>query len=224
MHRAALFSVLCALALPLRAAPPPAIETIDLRFLSSKVHLLAAGPADGFPVVLLHGGRYSSETWRTTDTLVALAEAGYRALALDLPGFGATETSKLGESTFLASLLPLLVGEPAVIVAPSFGGTYAFPLVAARPSMVAGLVAIAPAGFADQKEKLKGSTVPVLFLWGAEDEQITPREGKKMVEVLGDARLVVLEGARHACYLDRPAEFHRELLRFVAEVAQRARP
>lgn len=206
------------------ACAEPEIEAVDLRLMGSKIHLLAAGPASGFPVILLHGMRYSAETWRTSGTLAALANAGYRVQAIDLPGFGASEPSKLSAETFLTSLLPLIVGEPAVIVAPSMSGTYAFPLVAARRSLVAGLVGVAPAGFDAQKEKLAGSPVPALFLWGENDEVVRPREGQKMIAAFAAARLVVIAGAGHACYLDRPAEFHRELLSFVAEVARTARP
>src|SRR5262245_41770914 len=45
-----------------------------------------AGPADGQSVVFVHGTGAWSETWR--ETLTALAGAGYRAIAIDLPPFG----------------------------------------------------------------------------------------------------------------------------------------
>ena len=45
-----------------------------------------AGPADGPVVVLVNGTAAWSELWRPT--LVALADAGYRAIAVDLPPFG----------------------------------------------------------------------------------------------------------------------------------------
>jgi pimeloyl-ACP methyl ester carboxylesterase len=49
---------------------------------------------DGRPIVLLHGFADSADTWRSV--LDRLARAGRRALAIDLPGFGAAEPLAAG--------------------------------------------------------------------------------------------------------------------------------
>lgn len=58
------------------------IEGMDL-------HSLEAGPREGRPVLLLHGWPTHSRLWR--GCLEPLAAAGRRAIALDLPGFGASD-------------------------------------------------------------------------------------------------------------------------------------
>jgi abhydrolase domain-containing protein 14 len=38
-----------------------------------------------------------------------------------------------------------------------------------------------------------------------------------------DSRLLILPGARHPCYLDRPEEFHTALIDFLRSVAAKAK-
>jgi haloalkane dehalogenase len=54
-----------------------------------RIAWVEAGPADGPPVVLFHGEPTWSFLWRKV--IPPLAEAGYRCLAADLPGFGRSD-------------------------------------------------------------------------------------------------------------------------------------
>jgi len=54
----------------------------------SRLALLSSGPADGEPIILLHGIPTGSELWR--EVMLKLAEEGYRCYAPDLPGYGRT--------------------------------------------------------------------------------------------------------------------------------------
>lgn len=73
-----------------------------------------SGQAARFSVLLLHGIRFSSETWQNLGTLHRLAEAGYRAVAIDLPGLGRSKEATpapIGElvpSSFLAAVVDAL--------------------------------------------------------------------------------------------------------------------
>jgi hypothetical protein len=51
-----------------------------------KMYVQEAGPSKGMPIVLLHGTGAWSEIWR--ETMTALAHAGFRAIAIDVPPFG----------------------------------------------------------------------------------------------------------------------------------------
>jgi pimeloyl-ACP methyl ester carboxylesterase len=100
--------------------------------------LFAEAYGDGSPRVLaLHGwGR------RGNDFAASLAE--FDALAIDLPGFGATPAPSevLGAEGYAALVAPVLdtFESPPVVIGHSFGGRIAVCLAAAHPDRVASLV------------------------------------------------------------------------------------
>ena len=80
-------------------------EQIDLPG-GAQLSLLEAGPADGQPLVLLHGIPTSAELWR--GIMPKLAAEGFRCLAPNLPGYGMTRLSPDGDySIFGAACLSI---------------------------------------------------------------------------------------------------------------------
>lgn len=62
---------------------------VSVAMCSQPLFYRQALPPTGEPklcVLLLHGIRFSSHNWLTVGSLNTLAAAGYRALAIDLPG------------------------------------------------------------------------------------------------------------------------------------------
>ena len=104
----------------------------------------------------LFGERYGSATpsvlalhgWRRDHTdfdQVLRAAPGLGALAVDLPGFGATPApdEAWGSSRYAEALVPLVSEEmtpPVLVLGHSFGGRVAVELAAARPDLVSALV------------------------------------------------------------------------------------
>jgi pimeloyl-ACP methyl ester carboxylesterase len=88
-------------------------------------------------VLALHGWRRDH---RDFDTVLA----GLDAVAVDLPGFGATPPpdEPWGAAEYAAAVDPVLdeMGQPAVILGHSFGGRVAVHLAAGRPDAVAAVV------------------------------------------------------------------------------------
>ena len=116
------------------------------------LRVVEAGPADGKPVLLLHGWAVSAYLWR--HNLGALAAAGYRVYAPDLPGHGLSDapTTK-GDYTLdkfagrIEQLLDALGVGRVPILAQSLGGRVAAELGARGRATK--LVLFGPVGFGE---------------------------------------------------------------------------
>lgn len=107
----------------------------------------------GPTLILLHGLTDCADFW--LPTLHRLADAGRRAVAVDLPGFA--EAARLAPGPvlpqldhFVQALLADTVertGQPAIIVGHSLSGCLAIRLAEHNPDGLAGVVAAPPVGF-----------------------------------------------------------------------------
>ena len=147
---------------PARLAPadwfPAGREDITVRRVAFAdglaVRVLESGPRDGPPAVLLHGWAVTAYLWR--HNIAALATAGHRVLAVDLPGHGLSDApSEKGSYTLdrmttrVGLLFDALEIAWADIAAQSMGGRIAFELARRSPERVRRLALFGAVGFGD---------------------------------------------------------------------------
>lgn len=101
-------------------------------------------------MLLLHGKSFSSKTWLDLKTVSLFTAAGYRTIAIDLPGFGNSEnpTPSIAneKSEFLLLLITKLNISKPVIVSPSYSGFYTLPMLVTRWESFTGFIPVAPVG------------------------------------------------------------------------------
>jgi abhydrolase domain-containing protein 14 len=182
-----------------------------------EINALKAGSAKGHDILLLHGMSFQAKTWQDLGTLDALGDAGYDVTAADMPGFGLTKRCGIGPDEVLVKIMEAEGLKKPVLVGPSMGGRISLNFALDHPDMVGGLVLIGCVSVEENRGRLKTIAVPTFIVWGSKDH-IAPLSNAELLhkEIKG-SKLLVIEDARHPAYLDNPALWHQELLRFLKE-------
>ncbi len=113
------------------------------------VNVCEFGPVDGPAIVWVHGLSGCWQNW--LENLPPLADAGYRCVALDLPGFGVSpmpreEITISGYGAIVDELMDVLGIRAACLVGNSMGGFVAAEVAIRFPARAERLVLISAAG------------------------------------------------------------------------------
>ncbi|MBT0160029.1 alpha/beta hydrolase [Candidatus Bathyarchaeota archaeon A05DMB-2] len=179
-------------------------------------------PAEGVPVVFLHGFSYTSDVWQRIGITELLTLKEVPFLALDMP-YGLksecrpkTHDTDTNVNVAHEAILSVFGSTVPVLVGASVGGHVALSSAARFP--VKGLFLVAPGRAID--ESLRRSygefRFPVRIIWGSRDNIISGEEMRTLAGLLPYAKLVVYEGAGHSAYLAQPDRFKRDLLELYA--------
>ena len=192
----------------------PKINSQSILIRGTRIHYLEAGQAGDRSILFLHGASFSCQTWKQIGTLRLFAGQGYRAVAVDLPGYGNSENFSGSPQEFMLELLDLLNLSHPILVSPSMSGNYSLPLVVERAELLRGFVPVAPVGIPRYREQLKAIELPILAIWGSNDRIVPPEQADLLLQLMPNAQKVILENAGHACYMRETELFHRYLLEF----------
>jgi pimeloyl-ACP methyl ester carboxylesterase len=118
-----------------------------------RVRVVEAGAANA-PVILMIPG-WACSAWVFHDTILPLADAGYRAVAVDLKGHGlsdkpldAAHYTTAAMRDHVIEIMDALTPEPVRLIGHSMGGAIAADVAATVPHRVAAVAFVAPVGFA----------------------------------------------------------------------------
>jgi len=158
----------------------------------ARFHLVEAG--SGPAVLMLHGFPTFWWTWR--EQVTALAAAGYRAIAMDLRGYGGSDHTPHGYDPFtlcqdIASVIECLGERQAVIMGHGWGGLLAWSMPVLQPQVTRAVIGVsAPHPRTFRSAALKGRQLTRLaYVIGLQfpfipERLLTRRDGERVGDLL----------------------------------------
>jgi pimeloyl-ACP methyl ester carboxylesterase len=182
------------------------------------LHVLEAGGRGKKDIILLHGMKFKAATWHELGTLEKLSAAGYHTLALDMPGFGGSAACEKSQDSVLSEFIIQGELDRPILIGPSMGGRIALEFALNHPDIPGGLVLVGAVGVEENTDRLSQLDLPVLLIWGGED-QISPLANSViLLEKIQGAKRIIIEGASHPCYLEQSDTWHTAVLEFIASL------
>ena len=168
----------------------------DVTTADFTIHYNEAGPADGKPVFLIHGGGPGATGWSNYNPNIgALADAGLRVFAIDLPGWGGS--SEVDFLTYepldaLEQFMDAVGLEKAAFVGNSMGGHTSIRMSIERPHRVTHLITMgAPLQLKPFLFAAAGPSEGIKIMYQGYTDY-TPEAMKRLVEIM------VFDGPRFA--------------------------
>ncbi len=186
-----------------------------------RLHYQEAGDEDAPPIILIHGFISSNLIW--SHILLPLANAGFRVIAPDLPGYGYSDKPREARYTIdeqarvVTRLMDKLGIQTATIVGASYGGAIAATLALDYPERVEKLVLVGAVSNDEAKKKLLlrisrfpivGDIVTPLFLGS---RWILRKRMQDMYRRMGKPINERMVASRH--HLLETANTHRAMIR-----------
>ena len=179
-------------------------------------------------VVLAHGGRFEKGSWEKQAR--ALVKAGFRALAIDLRGFGLSKEGPQSARADFGSPLDVLAAvrylhengaKTVSVVGASMGGDAAEGALGESKLGEIDRIVLLAHGAYGPPEKLKGRKLFIVSRddLGSGDKPRLLKIRAQYEKAPGPKELVILEGSAHAQFIfqtDQGDRLMREILRFVS--------
>ncbi|MEM7336182.1 MAG: alpha/beta hydrolase [Chloroflexota bacterium] len=180
-----------------------------------------AGDPSAQLVLGIHGWSQRNG-WHTWEPLLApIAEAGYCAVSIDMPGWGDTPAIDhlplMGERAVdvVVEVMDKLMQETAVLMGKSWGGGVVINTALMHPTRISHLILTAPA-FRDF-EKLATLEQPVLLAWSKDDPTIPYGVSDEYMTHLSKAKRITYETGGHSAAPENAEDFAPKAIQFLKE-------
>ncbi len=168
--------------------------------------------------VLLHGYSFNSDVWQRVGLYDALLNAGFNVYGIDVPGFPNSRSRFSIDDETMVKFLKKFVDEKigagkVVMLGSSASCGFVLRFAENYSNAIKAFVLVGPAGILDADTgKIKAN---MLVVWGSDDPRYAEKEGMDVLNGVKKKAVAVLEGAGHACYMDKPEEFIKSVTEFL---------
>lgn len=179
---------------------------------------LAGNPSDKL-VLGIHGWSQKNG-WQTWQPMLApLAEAGFCAVSIDMPGWGDSPAIDhlplMGERAVdvVIDVMDKLMAETAVLMGKSWGGGVVINTALLHPNRITHLLLTAPA-FRDV-EKLATLTQPTLLAWSKDDQTIPYSVSERFIENVPTIERITYQTGGHSAAPNNATDFAPKAIEFI---------
>ena len=197
----------------------------------NEVELYYEEAGGGYPILLGHGGFSDVTEW---DPQVGALSQSYRTIRYDRRGCGRSQPKDVPQMADLwvedmKQLMDSLGLEQAYLAGVSYGGMLLIEFLCKYPNMCRAAVIVSATArgrdgsrpgavyFPNRLESLSAINAPTLVVQATNDNTFPPEHGEEIANAMPNAELVTLEGG-HTINNERPEEFNRAMLEFLARV------
>lgn len=178
----------------------------------------AGDPAN--PLVLGIHGWSQRNGWHTWQPLLQpLADGGFYAVSVDMPGWGQSDAWGSGLLTTgqaveaLLAIMDALSTDVATLMGKSWGGGVAFQLALDHPPRVNRLILTAPAF--NQFDRLASLTQPVLLAWAKDDPVIPYDLTDQFTTAISNVQLETYDTGGHSAAPKNATDFAPKAVAFL---------
>jgi len=174
---------------------------------------LSAGDGEK-QAILMHGFHFKAETWEESKTIDTFVKNGYEVFSLDMPNFPNSKSKfEIDEDEIvklIAEFAQNYINGRFTLLGASASGYIAIKYALEYQDTLEKLILVAPADYPETTDTVKTRT---LLIYGSNDPLIKQIDNVK--KLFTNQVVYIIEGAGHACYLNRSKEFNELIDKFL---------